>query len=118
MSSDRDFLKYNRGNKMKYSHDYNKLKVDNYTTIRRYPKGKVGDITLEIYPSGQHKAKIKKIKRKTLDELPLSLLIADTSPLCGNRIQVYKLFQSFYKKEIYFTQEKFYLYYLEKEMEK
>lgn len=99
---------------MKYSHDYNKLKVSNYTTIRRYPKGKVGDITLEIYPSGQHEAKIKKIRRETLEGIPLSVLIADTSPLCENRIQVYKLFQSFYRKEIYFSQEKFYVYYLQK----
>ncbi|GAH65091.1 unnamed protein product, partial [marine sediment metagenome] len=37
---------------MKYSKRYSKLFEKEYTTIRRYPKGKVGDVINETYPHG------------------------------------------------------------------
>ena len=98
---------------MKYSHNYSKLKVHNYTTIRRYPKGKIGDIILETYPNGKHYAKIVKIERKALDDIYWTDLIFDTD--CDTRGDAYRLFQSFYKKPIDFINEKFYIYYLEKQ---
>ena len=98
---------------MKYSHDYAKLRVHNYTTIRRYPKGKVGDVVLETYPSGRHYARIVKIEQRALAEIYLTELMFDTD--CNTRGDAYKLFQSFYKKPIDFQNEKFYIYYLEKE---
>ena len=98
---------------MKYSHDYAKLRVHNYTTIRRYSKGKVGDIVQETYPSGTHLAKIVKIERRALDDVYLTELMFDTD--CNSRGEAYRLFQSFYKKPIDFKNEKFYIYYLKKE---
>ena len=98
---------------MKYSHNYGKLKVHNYTTIRRYSKGKVGDVVLETYPKGKHYAKIVKIERKALDDIYWTDLIFDTD--CDTRGDAYRLFQSFYKKPINFANEKFYIYYLEKQ---
>ena len=97
---------------MRYSHNYAKLKVHNYTTIRRYPKGKVGDIVLEIYPEGKHFSKIVKIERKTLGQLLLTELMFDTD--CNTRNDAYDLFQSFYKKPINFHKDRFYIYYMEK----
>ena len=98
---------------MIYSHDYTKLQRLYYTTIRRYNKGyKVGDIITERYPSGQHKAKIMDIKKETLDNLSNSFLYEDTD--CLIRENVYKLFQTFYKKPIDFEKEKFYVFYLKK----
>jgi len=86
-----------------------------YTTIRRYSKGKIGDIITETYPNGKHKAKIVKIERKTLDNLEDLFLYKDTG--CSEREDSYKIIQSFYKKPIDFENEKFYIYYLEKEAE-
>lgn len=97
---------------MKYTHKYKKLSRDKYTTIRRYSKGKVGDVVLEIYPGGSHKAKIIKIERKTINGLPFHVLYLDTD--CITRQGVRELFQSFYGKEIDFDKEKFYLYHLKK----
>jgi len=97
---------------MRYSRDYAKLKVSNYTTIRRYSKGKIGDIILETYPSGEHYAKIIRIERRALDEIYLTELMFDTD--CDSRKEAYGLIQSFYKKPIDFENEKFYIYYLKK----
>ena len=98
---------------MKYTHNYSKLQNEGYTTIRRYNKGyKVGDIITEIYPNGKHQAKIIKIERQTLDRLFICFLEEDTDLLF--REDIYKLFQSFYKKPIDFENEKFYIYYLER----
>jgi len=99
---------------MKYTHKYSKLSVHKYTTIRRYSKGKVGDVILETYPEGKHYAKIIKIERKALDDIYWTDLLFDTADICGTRKEVYDLFQSFYKKPIDFTNEKFYIYYLKK----
>ena len=99
---------------MKYSHEYSKLTVSNYTTIRRYPKGKVGDMVLETHPKGEHYAKIVKIERKALDDIYWTDLLFDTADMCRTRKEVYALFQSFYKKPIDFANEKFYIYYLQK----
>jgi len=100
---------------MKYSHKYSKLSVSNYTTIRRYPKGKIGDIVLETYPEGKHYAKIMKIERKALDDIYWTDLLFDTADICKTRKEAYELLQSFYKKSIDFKNEKFYIYYLKKE---
>jgi hypothetical protein len=97
---------------MKYSHNYSKLDRFVYTTIRRYNKGKVGDIVLERYPKGKHYAKIFRIERLALDDITIQILIADTD-LFG-RDRIYELFQSFYSKPIDFTNERFYLYYMER----
>ena len=97
---------------MKYSHDYSKLNRNNYSTIRRYSKGKVGDIVLEEYPKGTHKAKILSIERSALDDIPIQILIADTDLFV--RKEIYTLFQSFYKKHIDYSNEKFYIYFLER----
>ena len=98
---------------MKYSHNYTKLGYHHYTTIRRYSKGKVGDIVLERYPKGQHKARIVDLERKSLDNIPSHIIEFDTD--CNSREEAYQLFQSFYKKPIDFKNEKFYLYLLVKE---
>ena len=98
---------------MKYSHNYPKLFTDKYTTIRRYPKGRIGDIKLETYPAGSHYAKIIDRKRVFLDMLELKVLCADTYNHL-NRTEIYALFQSFYKKPINFNSELFYMYYLQK----
>ena len=63
---------------MKYSHNYNKLKKKEYTTIRRYPKGKVGKRVMEIYPGGMHPSKIIEVKRIILAFTDLSILQLDT----------------------------------------
>ena len=97
---------------MKYSEDYFKLQQNEYTTIRRYKKGKVGEIVSETYPSGSHYAKIIKVEKKTLDELDEMFLYHDTG--YSEREGSYKIIQSFYRKPIDFKNEKFYIYYLKK----
>lgn len=97
---------------MKYSHDYSKLKEDEYTTIRRYPKGKVGDVKLEDYPVGKHWAKIMGIDRKSLVQIPLELLQKDTD--LETRTEIYALFQSFYRKKINPYKDKWYIYNMKK----
>lgn len=95
---------------MKYSHNYAKLKVSNYTTIRRYKKANLHDIVVETFPSGCHKAQVVKIERKALDDIYLTELLFDTD--CNSRKEAYRLFQSFYKKPIDFKKELFYIYHL------
>lgn len=97
---------------MKYSHDYSKLKKDHYTTIRRYPKGKINDIVAEIHPSGRHYAQIWRILRRTLASISIDVLIADTG--LESRKEIYELFQSFYRKPIDFHNDTFYIYYMKK----
>ena len=97
---------------MKYSHNYAKLDVFNYTTIRRYPKGKVGDIVKETYPKGSHYSEIVGIERRALNEVYLTDLLFDTD--CDTREEAYRLFQSFYKKIIDFDKDRFYVYFMEK----
>ena len=97
---------------MKYSENYSKLQNKYYTTIRRYSKGKLGDIVVEKYPLGTHKARIYQIDRATLDSIPLDFLQMDTDRI--TRQEIYLLFQSFYRKTIDFKNEFFYIYYLEK----
>lgn len=97
---------------MKYSHNYNKLKKKEYTTIRRYPKGKVGKRVMEIYPGGMHPSKIIEVKRIILAFTDLSILQLDTD--LETREEIYALFQSFYKTTIDFENEKFYLYQMRK----
>jgi hypothetical protein len=98
---------------MKYSKNYSKLDTIFYTTIRRYHKGKIGDILLETYPKGEHYAEIIGIRKFTLNEIPIQTLIADTDLF--NRKEIYDLFQSFYSKPIDFDGEKFYLYQMRKQ---
>ena len=97
---------------MKYNKHYSKLNQLKYTTIRRYSKGKIGDVILETYPDGQHFAEIIKTERSTLEDLSDMFLYKDTD--FNLRKNVYELIQSFYKKPIDFEKEKFYIYYLEK----
>ena len=95
---------------MKYSHDYAKLKVSNYTTIRRYKKANLHDIVVENFPSGCHKAQVVKIERRALADIYFTDLMFDTD--CNSRAEAYRLFQSFYKKPIDFKKELFYIYHL------
>ena len=95
---------------MKYTHDYAKLKLSKYTTIRRYKKVNLHDIVLESFPSGCHKAQVVKIERKTLDEVDILLLLRDTDE--RSRTKACLLIQSFYKKPIDFKKELFYIYHL------
>jgi len=97
---------------MKYSKHYSKLDQDKYTTIRRHPKGKVGDIKLETYPDGSHYAEITKIGRQTLKNVSFTFLRSDTD--CITRQGAMNLIQSFYDKPIDFEKERFYIYYMEK----
>ncbi len=97
---------------MRYSSNYGKLYKDRYTTVRRYSKGKVGDIVPEVYPNGRHSAKIISVERKTLNELTDKFLIADTD--CENRQDAIDLLQSFYPKPIDHAKERLFVYYLEK----
>lgn len=99
---------------MKYTHNYKKLRKEKYTTIRKYNHGyKIGDVIAEIYPNGKHIAKIVNIKRETINNLPFQLLFLDTD--CLTRVDVRRLFQSFYRNPIDFEKQKFYIFYLEKE---
>ena len=97
---------------MKYSKHYSKLDQNKYTTIRRHSKGKVGDVVLETYPDGKHKANIVDIKRQTINEMSFTFLYTDTD--CITREEAKNLIQYFYRKPIDFDKEKFYVYFLEK----
>ncbi len=97
---------------MKYSHDYTKLQKPKYTTIRRYKKGKEGDLISEHYPGGSHVARVILEKRTTLDDIHLKTLLEDCD--CDTRKDAYALFQSFYRNPIDFENEIFYLYLMEK----
>lgn len=97
---------------MKYSHNYSKLQKNEYTTIRRYPKGKIGKIVLEKYPSGYHYAEIIGIERKSCIQISTPFLLEDTD--CLSRHEALDLIQSFYKKPIHYYKEKLYIYHLKK----
>lgn len=106
---------------MKFSHDYLKLEDNIYTTIRRYKKGNIGDFIVDKSPNIYNRSKIIRIKRNSLDNLPLDLLQRDTTYKDNGiiikyqtRKEIYELFQSFYKKPIDFKNEKFYIYWMEK----
>ena len=94
---------------MKYSHNYSKLEKKEYTTIRRYSKGKEGEIIMEDYPNGNHFAKIMKVERRSLEQISTDFLMKDTD--CKTRMEAIDLIQSFYKVPID-EKEKLYIYYL------
>ena len=96
---------------MKYSHKYSKLDKEEYTTIRRYSKGKAGQLVMETYPGGSHESFIYKVERKSFNEMSDDFLFNDTD--CNNREDVIKLFNSFYKNPIK-NDEKLYVYYLKR----
>jgi len=99
---------------MRYTHDYSKLKLHNYTTIRRYRKNrKLLDVETETL-NGKvlHLAEIVGIKIMPLAKVSDILLLADTD--CKTRKEAYELFQSFYKKPIDFEKENFFVFYMEK----
>jgi len=98
---------------MNYSKNYTKLKKDKYTTIRRYPKGKVGQHKAEVIKGVfSHWVKIIKIERKTMIQIPTKFLLEDTD--CTTRLEATTLIDSFYRKPINPYREKLYIYYLEK----
>lgn len=98
---------------MKYTHNYQKLNRDSYTTIRRYNNGyKMGDVITETYPGGEHEARINKIRRETVNNMSFQLLFLDTD--YATREGAKRLYQSFYEKEIDFDKEKFFIFYMEK----
>ena len=99
---------------MNYSKHYSKLNKPDYTTIRRYLKGrKVGDIVPEIV-NGKilHYAKIIRIQQKVLTRIPDAILFADTDDTY--RPLIYSTFQSFYEKPIDFHKDKFYIFTMKK----
>lgn len=99
---------------MHYSKEYSKLNDWEYTTIRRYGKGrKVGYIVPE-YVEGtfSHYVEIKAIFRRIFNEIPLKLLLKDTD--CKTRDAAFDLLQAFYPKVIDKKEEKLYIYHLVK----
>ena len=99
---------------MNYSHAYSKLKLHNYTTIRRYRHGKkIFDVETETL-NGKvlHLSEIVGIKIKPLSQITDILLLADTD--CKTRKEAYALIQSFYEKPIDFEKENFFIFYLRK----
>lgn len=99
---------------MHYSKEYSKLNDIEYTTIRRYNKGrKVGYIVPE-YVDGtfSHYAEIKALFRRSFNDIPLKLLLKDTD--CKNRSAAFDLLQAFYPKDIDKKGEKLYIYHLVK----
>lgn len=97
---------------MKYTHNYSKLDKEEYTTIRRYSKGKVSDIVREVYPNGSHYARITCLQRLCLVNISTEFLCADTDR--HTRIDATTLIQSFYRKPIDPYNERLYIYYLKK----
>jgi len=96
---------------MKYSHNYSKLKKKYYTTIRRYPKGKVGDVVRETYPNGYHHAKIIQVGRMKISEITTQMLKEDAD--VNSRGEFLELINSFYSKPI-LNETKVYVYHLVK----
>ena len=105
---------------MNYSHKY--LKLDNriYTTIRRYrkPYQKIGCIEDECYNGCiLHQAKIIGIQKARLSQIPVAFLILDCkfeNSEINHRRDCYDLIQSFYNKEIKFSEEKFFIFLMER----
>lgn len=105
---------------MKYTHAYYKLVNQVYTTIRKTKRKKqeVGSIETEkVNNVFWHKAIILHIDMVKLSELPLGILLMDCiypNSKIETRNDCYNLFQSFYKKEIDFENQNFYLFILKK----
>lgn len=99
---------------MNYSKWYSKLGKNEYTTIRRYKKGrKVGGIEKEILSFHViHKAQIMKIERLTFNDMPTVLLLEDTD--CKTRGSAFDLLRAFYMKPIDKAKERLYVFYLKK----
>jgi len=99
---------------MRYSKHYSKLDEDEYTTIRRYKKkrrvGKVEEETVNFHVI--HRAMIKRIERKTFNNIPLKLLLKDTD--CKTREEAFLLIDGFYMKPIDKKKEKLYIFYMKK----
>ncbi len=99
---------------MRYSKHYSKLDDDEYTTIRRYKKGKkVGQVEEEIINFRVvHRVMIKQIKRMTFNNIPTKLLLKDTD--CKTREEAYNLIDAFYMKPIDKQKEKLFIFYMKK----
>ena len=99
---------------MNYSKHYSKLDEDEYTTIRRYKKGrKVGMIEEEIlnYRVLQ-RVRIERIVRMTFNNMTTELLLKDTD--CKTRKDAFELLQAFYIKPIDKARERLFVFYLKK----
>lgn len=104
---------------MNYSHLYSKLKHNElYTTIRKSCLVKVGDIEDETYDHQLlHCAKVLRVDKVKLSQLPTSVLIMDChyeGNNINNRFDCYQLFQSFYYNKIDFRFDDFYIILLKK----
>lgn len=99
---------------MRYSKYYSKLDDDEYTTIRRYKKGKkVGQVEEEIINFRVvHRAMIKQIKRMTFNNMPTKLVLKDTD--CNTREEAFLLIDGFYMKPIDKQKEKLFIFYMKK----
>lgn len=99
---------------MRYSKHYSKLDDAEYTTIRRYKKGKkVGQIEEEIIDFRViHRVMIKAIKRMPFNAIPTKLLLKDTD--CKTREEAFLLIESFYMKPIDKHKEKLFVFYMKK----
>lgn len=99
---------------MRYSKHYSKLDDEEYTTIRRYKKGrKVGDIEEEILNFRVlHRVRIERIIKLAFNDMATDLLLKDTD--CKTRKDAFDLLQTFYLKPIDKAKEKLFIFYLKK----
>lgn len=98
---------------MHYSKHYSKLDDKIHTTIRRRKKGKEIGYIVPEFVNGNFLSyvEILEIHRKTMSEIPLSLLLRDTD--CETPEEAINLIQSFYEKPIKET-EKLYIFKVKK----
>jgi hypothetical protein len=87
-------------NKLTFSHDYNKLKTDMFTTIRRYDKPyyQVGEDIEIKSPSEEFVATIILKIKLGINEIPDIFLMVDTEKPTIDK--AHELLNSFYKKPI------------------
>jgi len=95
---------------MNFKHNYEKLKNNVFTTIRRHdkPEYKVGNIEpIELQEKFLFNAEIIFKRKRFLYKIPTSILVADTWPFAKNRFEALDLIQSFYETPIKIYKERF-----------
>ena len=106
----RDCAEYDGDYVIHFKKRYSKLSKDTYTTIRRVPKWKVGDVVNVIVDGKQdHAAEILSRSKTTLADLDTKFLTDDTDE--KDREGAIKLLNSFYEKPIG-DREEIYVYFL------
>ena len=95
---------------MNFKHNYEKLKNNVFTTIRRHdkPEYKVGNIEpIELKERFLFNAEIIFKRKRFLYKIPTLILVADTWPFAKNRSEALDLIQSFYETPIKIYKERF-----------